>query len=406
MLKIDYRWADAVLLLLYIAVCAAIILRVSVESTGYTSPDSEYYMEAARSLRDGERFYIHDLYGLHTGDSTAKAHFTAWPVGYPMLIYLASWLSHLDFFRASKLLNLLCIGLGFLMMRHINRQYSYVLASVYCAFTIIEMYSYTWSEGIFMFSCLCFAYLMAAIYNGQYGKKTFALLLALAIFMFLVRYIGTFTVGFLALTIAYYWFRKEYGTSKRLLIVLLILCVFITAYLIRNYLLIGHLTGIARIHADMESMGEIAQMTIRSLTGEFFLIRRYYFNGIPDLLTWITIALQLTVLFYIGKALRNHQGLMQELRKNTLSHSCLLAALLYLVLLVFLRSMSQFDPINYRLLSPLTYLVLFAAVNYVVALPAQSKALLRAKLLIFCFFGISLLLNLPKEYLLTKLLQL
>jgi hypothetical protein len=68
--------------------------------------------------------------------------------------------------------------------------------------------------------------------------------------------------------------------------------------------------------------------------------------------------------------------------------------------------MSQFDPINYRLLSPFTFLVLFAAVNYVVALPTQSKALARAKVLIFCFFGVSLLLNLPKEYILSKLLQL
>jgi hypothetical protein len=406
MLKVDDRLADAVLLLLYIAVSAAILFRVSIESTGYTSPDSEYYMEAARSLRDGERFVIKDLYGLHTGDTSARAHFTAWPVGYPTLIYLASSFSQLDFFWASKLLNLLFIGFGFLLMRHLNRQYSFVLASIYCAFTIIEMSSYTWSEGIFMFGCLCFAYLMAAIYNGKQSKKAFALLLALTTFMFVVRYIGIFTVGFLALAVAYFWLRKKYDTSKKLLFVLLILCIFICAYLGRNHYLIGHPTGIARIHSDMESMGEIAQMTIRSLAGEFFLIRRYYFTGSPDMLTWLTMALQLSVLFYIGKALRSHQGLMQELRKNTLSHSCLLAALLYLVLLVFLRSMSQFDPINYRLLSPFTFLVLFAAVNYIVALPAQSTALVRAKVLIFCFFAISLLLNLPKEYILSQLLHL
>lgn len=406
MFKADYRLADALLLLLYIAVCAAILLRVSIESTGYTSPDSEYYMEAARSLSEGERFYIHDLYGLHTGDATAKAHFTAWPVGYPILIYLASWLSQLDLFWASKLLNLLFIGFGFLLIRHINRQYSYVLASIFCAFTIIEVYSYTWSEGIFIFGCLCFAYLMATIYNGKQSKKTITWLLGITIFMFVVRYIGIFTVGFLVLAAAFYWLRREYATSKKLLLVLFILSVSIGAYLARNYHLIGHPTGIARIHTEMESIGEIAVMTIKSLAGEFFLIRRYYFTGAPDLLTWITMALQLPVLFFIGKAIRNQGSPWEELRKNALSHICLLTALLYLVLLVLLRSVSQFDPINYRLLSPFTFLVLFAAVHYIVALPEKSKALVRAKVLIFCFFVISLLLNLPKEYLVSKFLQL
>ncbi|WP_345159763.1 hypothetical protein [Pontibacter saemangeumensis] len=397
--------ADALLLLLYAAVCAAILLRVSIESTGYTSPDSEYYMEAARSLREGEQFYIHDLYGLHTGDASAKAYFTAWPVGYPTLIYMASWLSRLDLFWASKLLNLLFIGFGFLLMRHINRQYAFVLASIYGAFSIIEMYSYTWSEGVFIYGCLCFAYLMATIYNGKQSKTAFILLLGISAFIFVVRYIGIFTVGFLALATVYYWLRREHATSNKLLLVLLILCIFIGAYLGRNYYLIGHPTGIARIHTEMESIGEIAAMTIKSLAGEFFLIRRYYFTGTPDLLTWATIALQLPVLFIIGRALRSQGSLIKELRKNTLSHSCLLAALLYLALLVFLRSFSQFDPINYRLLSPFTFLVLFAAVHYVVALPEKSKALVRAKVLIFCFFVISLLLNLPKEYLLGKLLQ-
>lgn len=406
MFKSDSRLADAVLFLLYITLCAAILLRVSVESTGYTSPDSEYYMEAARSLRDGERFYIHDLYGLHTGNASAKAHFTAWPVGYPTLIYLVSWLSHLDLFWASKLLNLLFIGFGFLLMRHINRQYSYVLASIYGAFTIIEVYSYTWSEGVFIFGCLYLAYLMATIYNGKQSKKAFTLLLGITTFMFVVRYIGIFTVGFLALAAAYYWLRREYAICKKLLLVLLILSISIGAYLARNYYLVGHPTGIERIHTEMESIGEIAVMTIKSVAGEFFLIRRYYFTGTPDLLTWITIALQLPVIFFIGKVLRSQGSLMEEVRKNTLSHCCLLAALLYLALLVLLRSISQFDPINYRLLSPFTFLVLFAAVNYIVAIPAQSKVLVRVKVLIFCFFAASLLLNLPKEYLVSNLLQL
>ncbi|MDX5482241.1 MAG: hypothetical protein LPK07_11225, partial [Hymenobacteraceae bacterium] len=103
---------------------------------------------------------IRDLYGLHRGQVDAYVYYAQWPVGYPTLIAIGSWVSGLNLLWASKLVNLLSAGLGFLLLRHINRMYAFVLASVYGAFTIIEMYSYTWSECVFILGCLSLVILL------------------------------------------------------------------------------------------------------------------------------------------------------------------------------------------------------------------------------------------------------
>ncbi|MCC9167333.1 hypothetical protein [Pontibacter harenae] len=408
MIKLRYNFgSDTVLLLLYITVCAAILLRVSVEGTGYTSPDSEYYMEAAQRLKMGEGFYIKDLYNLHRQSSTnGKVYFTAWPIGYPALIYTVSIITTLNVFWASKVVNLIFVGFGFLLMRHINKEHAYLLASIYGAFTIIENYSYTWSEGPFMFGALCFAYLASNIYSNHNRNKSIILLLITAIFLFLIRYIGIYTVGAVALAAIYYWWNKDYNLSKKHFQVLAALCLFISLYLFRNYYIAGYATGIPRIYKNMESIPEVAVMAMKGLAGEFFIIRRYYFRGVPDWLFFMTLLFQIVVLWLAIKNVNADKSVIDSFRKNHLSLFCFITAFLYLILLVFLRSISQFDPINARLLSPFTFLMLFGFVNYIAAVPAHCKKFGNIKTLIFIFFLTSLLLNLPKEFLLQKAQQL
>lgn len=404
MLKDKTRYPDLLLLLLYVIYCAAIILRVNIERTGYTSPDSEYYLEAARSLVAGERFMILDLYGLHTGAVGSTAYFAAWPVGYPTLIVAASWISGLDLFWASKFVNLLFAGLGFLLMRHINNRYSYVLASVYGAFTVIEMYSYTWSECVFMFGCLCFVILLYNVYiYGDIG--TVYVLLTAAVFMFLIRYIGFFAGGLILLLALVTWFEKRRRVSRHLFIAFSLNVAFVSAYVLHNYYVAGYNTDAQRLTEDMESLAEVAWMAAKGLTIELFIIRKYYLIGVPDALTIVTAVLQICMMGYVWRLLRVHRNLVKAaLKYNTLSHTAVLVAFTYLLVLIVLRSISQFDPPNYRLLSPFSFLMLFAFVNYIVALPDQIKGVQHAKSIIFGFFLVSMLLNLPKNFLLSIVL--
>ncbi len=364
-------------------------------------------MEAATSLKNGNGLYINDLYNLHaTNTPSVRIPFTAWPIGYPVLIYLMSKAIHLDVFWAGKAVNLLFIGLSFLLLRQINRQSSYIIASIYGAFTILEVSSYTWSESIFMFGLLCFIYAAENIYSAPNKLKNFLLLLCATLFMFLIRYIGIVAVGAIGLAVLFFWRSKEYKTSLRLLYVLLVACLLIGIYLFRNYLLIGHPTGIPRLTKEMEGPGEIAMMVLKGLGGELFLIRRYYFNGLPDWLTLTAAGVHLLVLYLIYSNLRKHKEIWPEIKKNYFSHLSLIMAGLYLFLLIVLRSISQFDPTNYRLLSPFTFLVLIGAVHYVAALPDLYPNIRKAKHYLLLLFVFSLLLNLPKAFIVSKLLNL
>jgi hypothetical protein len=393
--------ADLLLLLLYVAYCGAVILRVNIEGTGYTSPDSEYYLEAARSLRDGERFIVKDLYGLHTGVVNKLTPFTAWPIGYPTLIVIASFMSGLNLFWASKLVNLFFAGLGFLLFRNINREYSFILASIYGAFTVIEMYSYTWSECIFLFGCMYLVFLLYRTYLT--GRQDYIYrLVATVWFMFLIRYIGFFAGGLILFVALITLFEGRKKISKKLWIAFFLNVAFVCAYVINNYYQAGYNTDAQRFTQNMESPAQVLWRATKGLLIELFIIKKYYLRGSPDTLTVATFSLQLFVIGYIWHSLRKQSTLVvNEIKKNLLSHTAITVAISYLIILVILRSISQFDPPNYRLLSPFSFLMLFALVNYIVALPQSIEGATRTKYAAGGFLALSLLLNLPKKFLLS-----
>jgi hypothetical protein len=331
-------------------------------------------------------------------------YYAYWPIGYSTLITVAHWLSGLDLFWASKLVNLFFAGLGFLLLRHINREHSYALASIYGAFTIIEMYSYTWSECIFIFGCLCLIILLSKVYS--YGKLSHAYaLLAVAAFMFLTRYIGFFAGGVILLLAFATWYEGRRIVSKHLFVVVFLNVALVLCYVQLNYYLAGYNTDAQRLTQGMETPAQVLLMAVKGLTIELFLIRNYYLRGLPDTLTIVTTLIQLATGGYLIWLLRKQRDVVTaEVKKNILSHTAIVAAVAYLVVLVFLRSISQFDPPNYRLLAPFTFLMLFAAVNYIVALPDNITGAKKAKYVMTGFFVLSLLLNLPKKFLLSQLL--
>lgn len=393
--------ADLLLFLLYATYCAVIVLKVNAGGTGYTSPDSEYYLEAARSLRDGEKFIIRDIYGLHRGVVDSREYFAQWPIGYPTLIVVTSYISGLSLFWASKVVNLIFAGLGFLLLRHINREYSFILASIYGAFTVIEMYSYTWSECVFLFGCLCLSFLLYKTYVTGRSYYVFSLV-AVAWFMFLTRYIGFFAGGLVLLVALITFIKGRRTLSKQLWIAFFLNVTFVCGYVINNYYQAGYNTDVQRLTQEMESPIQVLWMTAKGLAIELFIIKKYYLRGLPDALTIATFCLQLIAIGYIWRLLKKQSPLVvAEMKKNLLSHIAIIIAISYLAVLVILRSISQFDPPNYRLLSPFTFLVLFALVNYIVALPRGVEGATRAKYVAGGFLALSLLLNLPKKFLLT-----
>jgi hypothetical protein len=389
--------SDLLLLLLYLTMAAVILFRVNVEGTGYLSPDSKAYLGLAQNLKDG-----HGLYVLNA-EGTSRHYFSTWPVGYPVLIYLFSEITTIEIYWASKILNLLLLACGFLLLRHLNRTYSYLLASVYAAYTFMEVYSFTWSEAPFLLLLLLLAYFANKVWQEEQVNRNIILIFLCCFSLFLVRYVGAFSFAVPGLLGLYFAYCRRYKQAAKFFLVTLLLAILAAAYLYTNYTLSGFSTGFDRLEAETEGAKGFVPMLVKGLINEFLVIREYRPSSQPDYLLYATTALQLLVLVYISIGVKRHYIFGQELKENRFSVVCLGIGILYFVAILVLRAVSQFDDLDYRLLSPFSFLAFIGLLYTFVSLPDRHKEVVRAKYVLFGFFIVSLLLNLPKKFVLTQL---
>ncbi len=144
---------DLKLFSLFTVIAAIIILRVSVERTGYTSPDSLYYLEVAQNILLGKGFYFSGV-NAAPESSGKQTYFAIWPLGYPVLIAGVAFITALPVFWASKVVNLISLGLCFYLFRIMNKERAYLLALPLTSFTFFEVFSFTWSEAPFLLGIL------------------------------------------------------------------------------------------------------------------------------------------------------------------------------------------------------------------------------------------------------------
>ncbi|WP_187262214.1 hypothetical protein [Pontibacter beigongshangensis] len=385
--------ADILLLTLFVALVGVHVFRINVEATGYITPDSQFYLELANSLQQGKGFYI-----KHP-KTNSQVFFSTWPVGYPILIYLLSQLSTASLFWASKLVNFLFLGLNFLLLRQISKKYSFVLASVFCSYTLLEIYSSTWSEAPFITGLLFLTYLICKPPLPEKENKTILLLFLTCLFLFLIRYVGVFSFGAIALLAVYNYYQNRTATAFKLTIVFFVLCVLMLAYLSMNNYLSGHYTGFNRLAAEHESAGEFLLMLGEALLNEILIIRKYRAPG--DTLFMLTTLFQAAAIIYFLIKIDDKQDIKKHVQ-NSFSISCIAIGSLYLAAIIALRLISRFDDLDYRFLSPFSTLIFVSLLYALVKMPDKGK-IRTVKLLCFAFFLLSLFVNLPKQYILNKL---
>ncbi|WP_299760207.1 hypothetical protein [uncultured Pontibacter sp.] len=391
---------DILLLLLYITMAAIIIFRVNVHGSGYLSPDSEAYLGLAQNLKEG-----HGLYTM-SADGIGRYYFSTWPVGYPVLIYLFSEISTLDVYWSSKVLNLIFLGCGFLMLRHLNRPYAFILASVYGAYTYMEVYSFTWSEAPFLLGILILAYLANQVWLNVKVNRNILLICLTCICLFLIRYIGAFSFGVPALLGLYLAFKHKYKLSIKLFLAAIVPALFAGAYLYNNYLQSGFSTGFDRLDGETESAGVFVVMLLKGLLNEFLIIREFRLQNQPDYLFYFTTVVQLLLLAFITMKLKRHYAFWQDLKKNSFPLICVGIGILYFLAVLVLRSVSHFDDLDYRLLSPLSFPVFIGIIYTIVTLPDNHKDVVQAKYAVLALFLISLLLTVPKNFVVSQVQQL
>jgi len=386
MIKESYK-----LWLLFVGIAVVIVVRIMAESTAYVSPDSTYYLAAADNLIKGR--------GLMAPDPATpglESHFAVWPAGYPCCIAAVGVLTGTSALVASKMVNIIFLGLTFSLLFLWFRDKSWFVALYFCSFGMLEVYSYSWSEAPFLFFVLLLCYFVIKDLERDSGLALFFQLFFCLLALFLFRYAGLiyyFSAGFLLL---YFIYKKQWLKVGYYFMALLFASACVCFYLILNKEISGHYTGIGdRVQLEQESWTQFITLLIRGIWNQCTLVRQYFFSGKMDTLYLALLFAQaalMAVLFYFRKKWK------ASFLKSIEVKGLLAFAVFYLVCIVVLRRIQPFDAFDYRILAPFS-LPLFIGLLGRLTKPDVQEYFEKVKWWVVGFMLLSLVFNLPKQFL-------
>jgi hypothetical protein len=284
------------------------------------------------------------------------------PIGYPALIRVVSGLTGLAPIWASKIVNLLAVGVSVgLWAKRLGTARAGWLLSVWLLGQFVRIVAFTWSETVFL---VLLAEVIWAIFQCQNQPDSwhFSSLVALLITLFLVRYVG----GFMCVVLLIYT-RK----IPQFIIISLLAVLFIVGYFALNQHLTGSVWGGSRFGA-VESPGVLAGLFGRALLNESLVVRDVI-SGKDTTLVWVGLAVQIT---WVVLAVRKfYQRPARRLTAQTwqLARLFLITAGVYVVVLFALRTLSPFDAPNARLMAPATFCGLWAGLLWLTEQPDYQQ---------------------------------
>jgi hypothetical protein len=341
-------------LLLYLSLCSIILLKSYFDPDGYISPDSTNYLSLSKNLVAGEGFRIADY-----NSSEGHSFFAIWPVGYPVMIFIISKLTGLGVVWASKALNLLIIGIIMLFFRYIFKKNAHWAGLIFFVNSFILVFTFTWSEGAFILFLICIS---ISLYKCVETSGRFLWLAGLFFFgiaLFMMRYIGLFSVGIIGLIALINLFRRRWLLSIKLLITASLQMIFAGLYLYHNKISTGYITGMPRDLPD-ESNLELLNQLFSALKKEFIFIN----CGIP-------FTLSFGLLLLVGIYLFRTRGKSHcDEKFGGLWKYFLLSGILYFAAIVGAKWFSNFTPLDFRYLFPSTFLFILSLASYLQGKPS------------------------------------
>ena len=379
-------------LLIYISVAITICLRIYADPAHYTTPDSHHYLEEAQRIISTQEPGIFDQ----------NTTFTTWPAGYPILIAITSKITFTTPLIASKLLNLIFLALLFLLLYHWFGNTAWFLSLYFTSYSMLEIYSHTWADGPFLFFVLLLCYILFKDSQTSKTRPTlfFELFLCL-VALFLLRYAGAIYILPVGVLMVVQHIKSNRIKTIHYAIAITLSSVVVIAYFINNKIMSGFYFGSDRIESSSTTfihiLSEILQGTINELT----IARNYYFKGNIDYLYILLVFIQGVVIVKLWRSRHVFQKLFPISQNSKL---LIFTGAFYFIILLVLRSSHIITEFNYRILAPATtlfYIVLMLSVNP----EKQKEYFYQIKPWIVGFMVLSLIINLPKQYLINMLFQ-
>jgi hypothetical protein len=376
--------------ILFFCISLVLMLRISIESTGYLTTDSVFYLRAADNQLAGKGVVSPQVYPFT--EESEETFFSMWPIGYPLLITVMSKLSGLSTFLSSKVINLLFLALIFKLVYHWYGAKSLLPLLYFCSYGKLEVYSHTWSEGAFLFVIIWMLYLFEKIISNKAILLDFVLFGFSLVFLVFLRYVGLIYYFYFSFIILYFIYQKRFSLVKQLTTVLAISSVIVFAYLWCNYLVSGgFFGGVKRVFLGVEGGNLFFKTASLGLFNEFCILRNFFFGR--DILFVVLLVFQVIVGYLVFI-----KGSLLQIRIINRDRLLFSAGIFYLISITILRWVSPFDTFDYRILAPFSTPVFIALLGSIELNKHKTKYIL-----LVCFFLFSLLMNLPKVFLLQQI---
>lgn len=375
------------LIIIYLMIVASISLRSYVEATNYCSPDSEFYLRVASNILNGKGIIAPQEYPFD--ERTPESHFAVWPVAYPFMIALGSKITSLNVLVASKLVNLLFLGLIFILMFHWFKEGAWFPALYFFSYSKMEVFSYTWSEGPFLFFLLLLCYFLAHL-ETKYLVIKVAMCLLL---MFLLRYAALVHFVGVGCFAVYLLVRRYEKKGLKLLLSVCIAAVPCLLYLWNNKYHSGFYTGLKRFTPEEISNWFSFSSSLVGVGNEFLWARNYFI--LHHNFTWI-FALFLIIELILGYYLFRKRHYMEQPILNHSSKVLIATGLFYLLGVIILQRLHACAHFDYRILAPFSTPIALALFY---AIFQQKIYFLKTWKWIMAFMLICFAMNLPKIYL-------
>lgn len=370
------------LLFQFLLICAVVYLKLRADSAYFLTPDSHYYLQAAQNLLNGKGYVI---------TVEGKQTFCAiWPIGYSALIAGMAWLTTLSVETASKIVNLLALaGCFWLILRHFQEK-AWFVALGFSASSLVQLYTNTWSETVFVFFVLGFCI-------HPFSEKRDEAFWAMG--AFLTRYAALFLLIPLLI-------QRKFRAAAYYL-------VFISGYLFYNFYQTRTFTGGHGFWPE-EPMGARVWRGLRGLGEEFvfFAVRdwdlkraalntstEWFIDGVAllQLLILTTICWfagpSVKPMFKNGLQILFRRGFELQIR-NSMENVFFLMGISYLLFTIFIYlTDASIESLYFRRLAPSSLLFTLGILAWV---SEQKQLFERTQWLFVAFFVLSIIHALPK----------
>lgn len=331
----------------FIVLCISILSNSFIDTNGFLSNDSTHFLKLAESLKTNKGFYVYSW-----TNSGQINFFSMWPIGYPTIIYLISEITFLDVFWSSKLLNILCILLIFLII-YKNTQFGYSLIGFFfLAGSFLNIFSYTLTENLFIFGLISYAYSTHNLEINPSKRNIFIAFLSFII-TFTSRYIGGYLIIFNFYLIVKS-FQNKNKNFKNLMTLFFFSLLYMGVYLFSNKYLTGFVTY-PHAYLTYEPSYEIILQFFKKIFEELnFIMASVRFSEVPifSLVSYI-----LSIIFFITGFLYCKQQEIKNFNLNKIANNFISLSCLYLTIVLIWRLTIWFSPFSYRILFPASILI-------------------------------------------------